>query len=65
MSAHVVTERLRIQGKLCDVKFTVDFDPRKAVQAIGKKAIDNASRRSKECGGAVIVNVFEIQEVIE
>lgn len=64
MSAHVVTLRQRVDGKTFDVKFTVDFDARKAAQAIGHKAIDNKNRRSKSCGGAVIVNVFEMQEVL-
>lgn len=64
MSAQVVSQRFRHDGKVFDVKFTVDFDPKKAVAAIGPKAIDNKSRRSKSCSGAVVVNVFEMQEVL-
>jgi hypothetical protein len=64
MSAHVITLPFRIEGKSYDVKFTVDFDPHRAVAEIGKKAIDNKSRRSRSCGGAVIVNVFEMQETL-
>jgi hypothetical protein len=64
MSAHVITLRQSLKGKTYDIKFTVDFDAKKAAQAIGRKAIENASRRSKSCSGAVVVNVFEMQEVI-
>lgn len=60
----VITRRIYVRKVLSDVRMVVYVDLDKIADTIGAKAAQNKSGSAIECGGAVVCEVLEVQQVL-